>query len=164
MINMLLFVVRKGGGWEGLIRRSLASRSSDGQFAHTQQARAAQPSSCFLHPEREFMHAMRSWLISISGSVARIGPIGRGAGVGASVFFVTTGNNMAAVPSAPISTPRHNATTTRNWFLRGGLEITTSGIAPYIVRTLSDSGSESVSVRVVKQSGLKDGGEFMTKR
>ena len=59
--------------------------------------------------------------------------IGRGAGVGDSVSFVLCGNNMA-VPSAPIRTPKPSATTTRNGlFLGGCLEITTSGMVPYIV-------------------------------
>ena len=63
---------------------------------------------------------------------ARICPA-RGAGVGAGV--------NRAVPSAPIATPKPSATTTRYWLFLGGLEITTSGIVPYIV---------------------EDGGEFMT--
>ena len=67
--------------------------------------------------------------MKFSSSVAA--RIGRGAGVGAGV--------NRAVPSAPIITPTTNATTTRNWLFLGGLVITTSGIAPYIVRNLSES-------------------------
>ena len=66
-----------------MIRRSLASWSSDGQ-SHTQQARAAQVSSCmsqekncFLIPFSCLLHSMRSSLISsnISSSGALRGPI-----------------------------------------------------------------------------------------
>ena len=58
---------------------------------------------------------------------------GEGTGGGVPAFWGSAGSIMA-VPSAPIITPTPNATTTRSWLFLGGLEITTSGIAPYIVR------------------------------
>ena len=74
--------------------------------------------------------------------------IGRGAGVGDSVSFVLCGNNMA-VPSAPISTPTHRATTRPKpragaWFLIGCLErIASTGIAaPYIALMTLDENED----------------------